>query len=61
MSAQLLRRRFSVEQYHRLAQAGFFSEDDRVELIEGETVEMVPIGRRHAACVARLTARPSAL
>jgi len=37
-----------------MAAAGIFSEDDRVELIEGEIVEMPPIGSRHAACVDRL-------
>jgi len=56
MAVQLLRHLFTVEEYDRMAQAGIFSEDDRVELIEGEIVEMSPIGSRHAACVARLTA-----
>lgn len=37
-----------------MAGAGLFAEDDRVELIEGEVVEMAPIGSRHAACVNRL-------
>lgn len=37
-----------------MAQAGIFSEDDRVELIEGEVVAMSPTGSRHAACVKRL-------
>ena len=37
-----------------MGDAGVFSEDDRVELVEGEIVEMTPIGRRHAACVDRL-------
>ena len=37
-----------------MAQAGVLMEDDRVELIEGEIVEMAPIGSRHAACVKRL-------
>ena len=54
MSVPLVRRRFTVDEYHRMVQAGILSEDDRVELVEGEIVEMVPIGSRHAACVNRL-------
>lgn len=54
MSAQLLRRRFTVEQYHQMVEAGILTADDRVELIEGEIIEMSPIGRHHAACVKRL-------
>jgi len=54
MAVELLRRRFTVEEYQRMGRAGIFSEDDRVELIEGEIVEMTPIGSRHAACVKRL-------
>lgn len=55
MSLQVARRHFSVTEYYRMAAAGVFSEDDRVELIEGEIIEMNPIGSRHAACVGRLT------
>lgn len=46
---------FTVDEYYRMYEAGIFSEDDRVELIDGEIVEMSPIGRSHAACVDRLT------
>ena len=55
MPVQQLTRRFTVEEYYRMAQAGILSEDDRVELIEGAIVEMAAIGSRHAACVGRLT------
>jgi Uma2 family endonuclease len=55
MGVQLARRLFTVAEYHKMAEAGILSEDDRVELLEGEIVAMSPIGSRHAACVMRLT------
>ncbi|MDF5738233.1 MULTISPECIES: Uma2 family endonuclease [unclassified Nostoc] len=54
MSVQLLRRKFTVEQYHKMVDSGILTEDDRVELIRGEIIEMSPIGTKHAACVKRL-------
>lgn len=53
MSVQIQKRHFNVNEYYRIAEA-IFSEDDRVELIEGEILEMNAIGSRHAACVKRL-------
>ena len=38
-----------------MAEAGILHEDDRVELLDGEIIEMTPIGSLHAACVDRLT------
>ena len=55
MTVQVLRRRFTVDEYHRMGQVGILGEDDRVELLEGEIVEMAPIGSRHQATVDRLT------
>ena len=54
MSVQVARRYFTVDEYHRMGEAGVFSENDRVELIEGEILKMSPIGSRHAASVNRL-------
>ncbi|MFB2917548.1 MULTISPECIES: Uma2 family endonuclease [Aerosakkonema] len=54
MIVQLLRRKFTVEQYHQMVDVGILNQSDRVELIRGEIVEMNPIGTRHAACVNRL-------
>ncbi len=52
--ATLLPGPFTVEMYHKLGELGIFDEDDRVELLDGQIVEMSPIGRAHAACVTRL-------
>jgi Uma2 family endonuclease len=46
--------RFSVEEYHRMDEVGIFSEDERVELIDGRILEMSPIGSQHAAYVTLL-------
>ncbi len=54
MSVQYQRRYFNVTEYYRMAEAGVLTENDHVELIEGEIIEMSPIGSRHAACVRRL-------
>jgi len=55
MSVQIERWIFNVDDYHRMAEAGILTEDDRVELIEGEIIKMSSIGSRHAGCVNRLT------
>lgn len=50
------RYRFRVHDYHRMGEAGILTEDDHVELIDGDLIEMPPIGSRHAECVDRLNA-----
>ena len=55
MSVKLARKLFTTTEYHQMIAAGVFDEDDRLELIEGEIVEMSPIGPRHVASVNRLT------
>lgn len=54
MTVLLQTRRFTVEEFHRMVEAGILAEDDRVELLDGEIVEMTPIGPAHAECVRRL-------
>ena len=51
------RHRFTVEDFARLGEAGIFTEDDRVELIDGEIRDMTPIGQLHAWIVNRLARR----
>lgn len=53
MAVEVTKRLFDVDEYHRMAQAGILSEDDRVELVDGEIVAMRPIGPRHNAAVNR--------
>ncbi|RIK81531.1 MAG: Uma2 family endonuclease [Planctomycetota bacterium] len=42
---------FSVDDFHRLAAAGVFGPEDRVELIAGQIYDMTPIGAPHATSV----------
>ena len=48
---QLPLRRFTVEEYYAMAEAGILTEDDRVELIDGVIVEIAPVGSRHVGVV----------
>lgn len=54
MAAEVLRRTFTVDEYHQMIEAGVLTEDDRVELLEGEIIKMTAMGSPHAACVDRL-------
>ncbi len=55
MAIAITRHRFTVDDYYKMAETGILAYKQRVELIEGEIVDMTPIGRRHAASVDRLT------
>ncbi|HLO51845.1 MAG TPA: Uma2 family endonuclease [Kamptonema sp.] len=61
MSVQMQRRLFTVQEYHLMGEAGIFGNNERVELIEGEIIEMAAIGNRHATCVRRLIRRFSVI
>ena len=54
MALEIAKHVFTVTDFERMVETGILSEDDRVELIEGEIIEMSPIGKSHAACVDRL-------
>ena len=45
------RRKLSADQFERMGETGILGPEARVELIEGEMIEMPPIGSRHAAAV----------
>ena len=49
------RHRITVHEYHRMAEVGLLAPDARVELIEGEIIDMAPIGNDHQSIVDQLT------
>ena len=54
MSKELQQRRFTVDEYHRMGDAGILGCDEQLELIAGQIVVREPIGARHAGTVDRL-------
>jgi Uma2 family endonuclease len=48
------RHRITVEHFYRMAEAGLFDEKDRVELVNGEIIDVLPMGSRHAGTLYRL-------
>jgi Uma2 family endonuclease len=54
MALDIRRRPISVEDYHRMFEAGVFRPDERVELIRGELIAVPPMGTPHRAAINRL-------
>ena len=54
MAIQITKRLLTVSDYHKMAEVGILDEDDRVELINGEIIEMSPIGSIHTSRVKRI-------
>jgi Uma2 family endonuclease len=55
MTIQLKQRLISVDDYHKMIEAGILGPEDRVELIEGKIIEMAPVGSLHAAYVDKIS------
>jgi Uma2 family endonuclease len=47
-------KRFTLDEYHRLTELGFFHEDEHIELINGEIIQMVAKGTAHETCLRKL-------
>ena len=47
-------KRFTLDEYHRLTELGFFHEDNHIELINGEIIEMAAKGTAHETCLRNL-------
>lgn len=48
------RHRLGVDEYHRVIEVGIFGKGDWIELIDGDLIDMAPIGQGHAAIVGGL-------
>jgi len=57
VNAPMKRHRLSVSEYYAMARHGILAQDARVELIDGEIIDMAPIGISHASIVSLLTGR----
>ena len=55
METEAAKKLFTVDEYYKMVDAGILRDDDRVELIEGEIIQMSSMGSRHAAVVTRVT------
>jgi Uma2 family endonuclease len=55
MPDTLIRHRFSVDAYHRMGETGILPPGERTELIDGEIIQMPPVGSPHIGAVLALT------
>jgi Uma2 family endonuclease len=53
--AWVKRRPITVSEYYRMAEVGILTENDRVELIEGQLIALSPVGSYHVGTVIKLT------
>ena len=54
MNDWILRHRITVDEYYRMAEVGILPPGARVELIEGEIIDMAPVGTGHGGTVGQL-------
>ncbi len=50
----LTRHKLDADSYYGMAEAGILGRHERIELIEGELIDMAPIGQDHGSTVSRL-------
>ena len=54
MNDLLPRHRVTVDEYYRMSEVGLLAPDARTELIDGEVIDMAPIGSPHSGKLDRL-------
>jgi Uma2 family endonuclease len=57
VEVEVKRRRFTVDEYHRMLEAGILRQRERIELIRGELIQKMGIGPGHGGCSSFLIAR----
>lgn len=55
MAVQLIRHLLTASDYHLMREVGILTEDDKVELINGEIIQMSPKGSKHAGFIGKLS------
>jgi Uma2 family endonuclease len=55
MQTEVTKKRFTVEEYYKMDEAGILTPEDRTELIDGEIIEVTKMGPRHASVLSRVT------
>ncbi|MDZ8109154.1 MAG: Uma2 family endonuclease [Nostoc sp. DedQUE12a] len=53
-STNITRKLFNIQEYHRLIELGFLTENDRIELIRGELMQMAAKETPHSSCTSSL-------
>lgn len=54
MAIEPVRYLFTVDEYEQMGRTGVLDPELRLELLDGEIIEMAPIGPDHSSCVMRL-------
>jgi Uma2 family endonuclease len=52
--AELVPRAYTVEEYNIMAEAGIFAPNERVELLDGQVIQVPPIGQAHWSVMQRM-------
>jgi|SRR6185295_10806843 len=55
MQIEATKKRFTVDEYYKMDEAGILTEQERTELIDGEIIVVGGMGSRHAAVISRVT------
>jgi Uma2 family endonuclease len=55
MQTEVTKKRFTVEEYYKMDEAGILPKDVHTELLDGEIIEVTRMGPRHASVVSRVS------